>query len=419
MPTPRLIACSLAFIAVASASASSPNTNAKVWSNGGTFEWDGPKKGNMSHDTFWKQTKAPTNGKAFHLSLSGFKAKAAAQGPIELTKQSTIVADSGGSLDFNHNPIYFGHRTALVLDASTCRNLGPLVKSQNPDSSLDIILTKNSMLDGKDPSSNAQRASWSALVAKQPSLCAISNGSTVIDTSSIFGAATIELLVTVNSTGTLFEANDWEIALEGQKTDGANTPTHITYVVDPGAKQTRIFGNGKLIGTSNDVPDFSSKKAVVGNPNASLGSGNQVHSFAAFSSMLTPQEIASHAAAALSASTSTANDLGGGTVMIVDSTMKLPSLTNAAVTIEGYGSLTITQGGKPIASTSINLKGARTRVHLTNKKPHEVIRQDLDKFSINGKLPVYGARPEIKEPGDNIIIKSDRADGTLIVPVKN
>ena len=149
------------------------------------------------------------------------------------------------------------------------------------------------------------------------------NTTTTVDLSGISGDATYEFLVDGEDNGqsstTLLTANGWHLRMEqwnntnqlgvtqsgvadwqltaesGQSTATPyGSQTHIVYVVDSAAVQTRVYVNSVLVGTLNRAPDLANVATILGDTGLRNDAESGILGFAAYNSALDVTEITDH-----------------------------------------------------------------------------------------------------------------------------
>ena len=112
-------------------------------------------------------------------------------------------------------------------------------------------------------------------------------------------------------------------------------------------------------------------------------------------------------------------DGNGGTALVDNSILRAHQMVKTNVKMVGYGNIELAASGREaLAGSTIELSSTRAQFNFFAKSPADVLDQDLDKFSVNGGLPIYGENPGIKEPGDNIVIRSDGMEGTIVSAIE-
>jgi len=121
---------------------------------------------------------------------------------------------------------------------------------------------------------------------------------------------------------------------------------------------------------------------------------------------------------------STTGSVGGGSVFKPDSFVVNGSHTaqwarDVEIQVGSTGSFTLTGGGSPLVSSSVDLVVGATFT-FTNKDLNEFISQYMADFTVGGEAIVIGTDPLNREIGDNLVITENngsKQDGITVTAV--
>ena len=117
------------------------------------------------------------------------------------------------------------------------------------------------------------------------------------------------------------------------------------------------------------------------------------------------------------------NDGANAALIISSSPGATGSLTALAVqelNISLINTMTLTSGDNPLLFSTVSIADSASAgavLNLTNESVGDVVTEHLGKFSVGGDDAVVGLDPALKEPGDNLLIMSDGAAGSIITPI--
>lgn len=179
---------------------------------------------------------------------------------------------------------------------------------------------------------------------------------------------------------------------------------------------TLIINDGATLDFNNNAVHYSGKAAIIVDSAylEEIGSLKPIDKSSTLDLLITNNAVINGAT-----NEGVICDFAGGSLLVSDSTCSLSSLVRGKVKISGYGSVEVSSKAKDVIKDStIDLESARAQFRFVNKSVDKVISEDLDKFSIEGALPIYGTNPERTEPGDNVLIRDDGGTGTTLTVVK-
>ena len=202
-----------------------------------------------------------------------------------------------------------------------------------------------------DESGSGGLAGWEDYTSKKSELvhhrasALPGNTTTAVDLSSLTGDATFEFIVNAEDAGqaavalltsnsrsirfeqwnnstkigaTHFGSNDWNFTAEsGQSVSSPyGVQTHMMFVVDTTAAETRLYVGGVHVGTLNHVLDLASEDGVLGDTNLRSDSASGIIGFVAYNTALSSADVTAHASAldVVANQAPVANDAAGSVV---------------------------------------------------------------------------------------------------------
>ncbi len=226
-----------------------------------------------------------------------------------------------------------------------------------------------------------------------------------------------------NDANSFYESPNWKAPAsarsEGKGFDlhlsGATSQAQVSTPLQLPNSSSLIINDGASLDLNGNALNYSGKAALIVDSAylQELGGMVPIDKNATLDLMVTNNAVINGAAA------DAICDFAGGSLLVTDSSCSFSSLVRGKVKISGYGSIEVSANSKQvIEGTTIELASPRARFRFIGKSMEKVINEDLDKFSVNGALPIYGSNPETVEDGDNILIRNDGGTGTALTVVK-